>query len=172
MVVLGEMAECVRLMGNTAEALTLYGLLHKMFPGNLYFSLQHMSLQYAVGLYKESIDSGKKLLASDTMPVVLNCVGNSFNKLKQKDSALVYYGKLYEMVPYDYKVLEKISAIMLDKEMYDSVSVMCYTSNSYLLSNSSNLHFPAVDSVISFKIASFCSRISFCRSVKLSLIIC
>lgn len=125
MVVLGEMAECVRLMGNTAEALTLYGLLHKMFPGNLYFSLQHMSLQYAVGLYKESLDSGKKLLASDTMPVVLNCVGNSFNKLKQKDSALVYYGKLYEMVPYDYKVLEKISAIMLDKEMYDSVSVMC-----------------------------------------------
>lgn len=124
-VVLGEMAECVRLMGNTAEALTLYGLLHKTFPNNLYFSLQYMSLQYATGLYKESLNSGKRLLKSDTLPVVLNCVGNSFNKLKQADSALLYYGKLYEIMPYDYKTLEKISAILLDKEMYDSVSVLC-----------------------------------------------
>ena len=116
-VVLGEMAECVRLMGNTAEALTLYGLLHKMFPNNLYFSLQHMSLQYATGQYKESLNSGKRLLKSDTLPVVLNCVGNSFNKLKQADSALLYYGKLDEIMPYDYKTLEKISASLLDKEM-------------------------------------------------------
>lgn len=136
MVVLGEMAECVRLMGNTAEALTLYGLLHKMYPGNLYFSLQNMSLQYAAGLYGESLNSGKSLLRSDTLPVVLNCVGNSFNKLKEKDSALVYYGKLYEMVPYDHKVLEKISSILLDKELYDSVTVLC---SNYLQMDSLNI---------------------------------
>ncbi|MBR5856282.1 MAG: hypothetical protein IKY70_03310, partial [Bacteroidales bacterium] len=101
-VVLGEMAECVRLMGNIEEALAIYGLLNQLNPDNLYFKLQKMVLQYNVGMYGESVATGKNILKNDTLPMVLNYVGNGFNKLKEKDSALCYYGKLYNLKPYDY----------------------------------------------------------------------
>ena len=124
-VILGEMAECVRLMGNNAEALAIYGILCQISSDNLYFRLQRMMLQYNLGMYEECVENGKGILKKDTLPMVLNCVGNGFNKLKLKDSALCYYGKLYNLTPYDHKVVEKISAILLDRKMYDSVAVLC-----------------------------------------------
>lgn len=130
-----NIAECHRLSGNNVAAYIFYDNAVRMAPGNLFLRIQKMLLNYKMEEFGKCIFEGKEILQMDTIPNILITVGNSFNRMNMGDSALVYYGRAYNLNPYDYSTLEKISNICLKREMYDTVLTL---TENYLERDSVN----------------------------------
>ena len=119
-----SLADCHRLNGNDNAAMIFYALAVQLDPQNIFFKIQKANHQYKMEDFEGCISEGKRIIAQDSIPAILGLIGNSFNKLKQSDSALYYYGKVYPKNPTDYRTLEKISNIFLGLKMYDTVTIM------------------------------------------------
>lgn len=130
-----SIAECHRMQGNDAAAFIFYENAIMMAPHNLFLRIQKMMLLYKMEQYAKCIREGKGILQMDTIPSILITMGNSFNKMNQGDSALVYYSKAYRMNPYDFRTLEKISNIYLGRGMHDTVLRL---TENYLEKDSTN----------------------------------
>lgn len=128
-------AECHILSGNNIAAYMFYDSAIRMDPENLFLRIQKLMLLYKMEDYPQCVAEGRHILSKDSIPSILITVGNSFNKMNQGDSALVYYNRAYRMNPYDYRTLEKISNIYLGRERFDTVMVL--TAN-YLERDSTN----------------------------------
>lgn len=131
-----SLAECHRLNGNNNAAVLFYNIAVQTDPENLFYKIQLANLQYRMEDYAGSLSTGKQILQRDSIEVIMSLVGNSFNKLNQTDSALVYYREVYRRDNYDYRTLDKISNIYLARKMYDTVLVM---ANEYLSRDSANI---------------------------------
>ena len=134
--ILASLGECHRLNGNNNAAILFYNLATEMAPDNLFFLIQKANLQYRMEDYNGSISSGRRVLRRDSIPAMMSLIGNSFSKLGLNDSALVYYSAVYEGQRNDYRTLEKISRIFLERKMYDTVLVM---ANEFLQYDSTNI---------------------------------
>ncbi len=131
-----SLAECHRLNGNNNAAVLFYNIAVQTDPENLFFKIQLANLQYRMEDYAGSLSTGKQILQRDSIEAIMSLVGNSFNKLNQPDSALVYYSAVYRKNNYDYRTLDKMSNIYLARKMYDTVLVM---ANEYLSRDSANI---------------------------------
>ena len=132
---LASIAECHRLSGNDIASYMFYSNAVGMAPENIFLRIQKAMLHYKMEEFQNCIIEGREILKRDTINQILVTVGNSFNRLDQADSALVYYSRAYVRNPYDYRTLEKISNIYLGRGMYDTV--MALTDN-YLERDSTN----------------------------------
>ena len=131
-----SLADCHRLNGNDNAAMIFYALAVQLDPQNIFFKIQKANHQYKMEDFEGCISEGKRIIAQDSIPAILGLIGNSFNKLKQSDSALYYYGKVYPKNPTDYRTLEKISNIFLGLKMYDTVTIM---AQNYLEQDPDNI---------------------------------
>lgn len=133
---MASIAECHRLGGNDIAAYMFYDIATGMAPDNLFIRIQKMMQLYKMEDYGPCIAEGRHILETETIPSILVTVGNCFNRKNMGDSALVYYGRAYELNPLDYRTLEKISGIYLGRGMYDTVLVL---TENYLRHDSTNV---------------------------------
>ena len=130
-----NIAECHRLSGNDIASFMFYVNAIRMAPDNIFFRIQKAMLHYKMEEFQKCIIEGKEILERDTINQILVTVANSFNRMNQGDSALVYYRKAYARNPYDYRTLEKMSNIYLGRQMFDTVM---HLANNYLQLDSTN----------------------------------
>ena len=117
--VLGEIADCHYLSGNTEDAARLYGILSQQLPDNLGFRVRYMNLAARAKSYASVIDEGRDFLQRDTLLPVLTLMGDAFQKTEQPDSALFYYQEALRRKPRNAAVVGKIADILLGRKAYD-----------------------------------------------------
>lgn len=117
--VLGEIADCHYLAGNTEDAASLYGFLSQYQPDNLGFRIRFMNLASRAKAYDSVLDEGRDILRRDTLLPVLTLMGDAFLKTEQPDSALVYYRNALRRKPRNAAVVGKIADILLGRKAYD-----------------------------------------------------
>ena len=133
---LANIAECHRLSGNDIASYMFYSNAVGMSPENIFFRIQKAMLHYKMEEFQNCIVEGREILKRDTINQILITVGNSFNRMNQTDSALVYYSNAYRRNPKDYRTLEKMSNIFLSRQMFDTVIVL---AGNYLEMDSANV---------------------------------
>lgn len=137
MEVMAELAECHIQNGDYEKAFSCYYFLTTVNPANVYFAMQLASLLYRSENYAASAKAGKSALVRDTTSIpMLSLVGNSYNMMDLKDSALVYYDRILAINPMDVKTISKKSKILLDQAKYSEAAVL---AEQYLKSDSTNL---------------------------------
>ena len=104
--------------------MNLYGLITMIDPVNLYFRVQQTMLYYYCGLYEDCIANAEMVMAVDSIPAIVSLAGDSWNMLGQPDSALVCYREALRLNPYNEKVIDKASSILLRRKEYGEIMYM------------------------------------------------
>ena len=99
----------------------VYGIITMIDPVNLYFRVQQTMLYYYCGLYEDCIANAEMVMAVDSIPAIVSLAGDSWNMLGQPDSALVCYREALRLNPYNEKVIDKASSILLDQKEYGEI---------------------------------------------------
>ncbi len=119
--VMGELADAYASDGKQEDALGTYYTLVSQQPGNLFFRLQVLGLFNKMGSWGDCIAEGKEALQIDSLPQILSIVGHAYSKMRQVDSALVYYGKALDMKPDNVGYLTSVCNLLLSREQYGEV---------------------------------------------------
>ena len=119
--VLAELADCHFQSGDYEKASGTYFLLSSLKPDNILYKVKLMQTFYRLKAYPQSIQTGKAVLALDSIPAVISYVGDGFRQMDQKDSALWYYRRSLALRPMNETVLSKAMGILLDVKDYDGV---------------------------------------------------
>ena len=119
--VLAELADCHFQSGDYEKASGTYFLLSSLKPDNILYKVKLMQTFYRLKAYPQSIQTGKAVLALDSIPAVISYVGDGFRQMDQKDSALWYYRRSLALRPMNETVLSKAMGILLDIKDYDGV---------------------------------------------------
>ena len=117
--VLGELADCNYQAGMFEDAATLYMILTQQRPDDLGYQVRYLSLASRARAYDDVVGRGREVLQRDTLLPVLALVGDAFNQMEQRDSAMVYYGAALRRRPNNASVVNKMSRILLDRKDYD-----------------------------------------------------
>ena len=120
-VVLAELADCHFQSGDYEKASGTYFLLSSLKPDNILYKVKLMQTFYRLKAYPQSIQTGKAVLALDSIPAVISYVGDGFRQMGQKDSALWYYRRSLALRPMNETVLSKAMGLLLDVKDYDGV---------------------------------------------------
>lgn len=120
-VVLAELADCHFQSGDYEKASGTYFLLSSLKPDNILYKVKLMQTFYRLKAYPQSIQTGKAVLALDSIPAVISYVGDGFRQMDQKDSALWYYRRSLALRPMNETVLSKAMGLLLDVKDYDGV---------------------------------------------------
>ena len=120
-VVLAELADCHFQSGDYEKASGTYFLLSSLKPDNILYKVKLMQTFYRLKAYPQSIQTGKAVLALDSIPAVISYVGDGFRQMDQKDSALWYYRRSLALRPMNETVLSKAMGLLLDIKDYDGV---------------------------------------------------
>ena len=119
--VLAELADCHFQSGDYEKESGTYFLLSSLKPDNILYKVKLMQTFYRLKAYPQSIQTGKAVLALDSIPAVISYVGDGFRQMDQKDSALWYYRRSLALRPMNETVLSKAMGILLDVKDYDGV---------------------------------------------------
>ena len=117
--VLGELADCNYQAGRFEDAANLYFILTSQRPDDLGFQVRYISLASRARDFQEVVARGREVLQRDTLLYVLTLVGDAFNQMEQRDSAMRYYSAALRRRPDNASVVNKMSRILLDRKDYD-----------------------------------------------------
>ncbi len=117
--VLGELADCNYQAGRFEDAANLYFILTSQRPDDLGFQVRYISLASRARDFQEVVARGREVLQRDTLLHVLTLVGDAFNQMGQRDSAMRYYSAALRRRPDNASVVNKMSRILLDRKDYD-----------------------------------------------------
>jgi tetratricopeptide (TPR) repeat protein len=78
-----------------------------------------MQIYSRLKAYPQSIEAGQAVLQRDSIPAVVSYIGDSFNSMKQADSALWYYRRSLALRPMNETTLSKAMGILLGAEDFD-----------------------------------------------------
>ncbi len=118
--IFAELADCHFQNGDFETASGTYLLLSRRFPDKLLYQVRQAVCFYRLREFPAAVAAGKGILLRDTIPAVASLVGDSFNQMEQRDSALVYYGLALKKRPLNEPVVNKMARIYLDRKDYDS----------------------------------------------------
>ena len=118
--IFAELADCHFQNGDFETASGTYLLLSQRFPGNLLYQVRQAVCFYRLREFPAAVAAGKGILMRDTIPAVASLVGDAFNQMELRDSALVYYGLALKKKPLNAPVVNKVAKIYLDRKDYDS----------------------------------------------------
>lgn len=117
--VLGELADCNYQAGRFEDAANLYFILTSQRPDDLGFQVRYISLASRARDFQEVVARGREVLQRDTLLHVLTLVGDAFNQMEQRDSAMRYYSAALRRRLDNASVVNKMSRILLDRKDYD-----------------------------------------------------
>ena len=130
-----ELANCYFQSARYDRAQDMYRSLSETVPDRLLYRIRTMLCDFRMGDYPSCIADGHVVLQKDSIPAVLTCVGDSFLKMENSDSALWYYGRALERKPDYESVLSKAATICLNAHQYDRVISL---TKGYSMNNPDN----------------------------------
>ena len=116
---LETIGDCYLQSGDYLKAIGSYYQLTKDYPDELFYQVRLMVSLYRAPDYKLCIKCAQAIIRRDSIPAVLTTIGDSFNKLGQKDSALVYYKHALRIKPLSESIVNKAGKLLLDNKDYD-----------------------------------------------------
>ena len=99
--VLAELADCHFQNGDYEKAADSYFLLSSLSPGNILYKIRRMQTFFRIKAWPQCIQAGREVLQIDSIPAVLNIIGDCFRQTEQADSALYYYRRALAQKPLD-----------------------------------------------------------------------
>ena len=123
--VLAELADCHFQSGDLEGAAGTYVMLSARVPDNILYKIRLMQIYSRLKAYPQSIEAGQAVLQRDSIPAVVSYIGDSFNNMKQADSALWYYRKSLALRPMNETTLSKAMGILLGAEDFDGALAIC-----------------------------------------------
>lgn len=117
--VLSELAECHALNGDVKSALGTYSMLAAYRPGKIPYKVKKMQLQARMKDYPSAVETGKAILAIDSIPAIVSLMGDYFALGGEKDSTYTYAATAYRMLPDNPIVVNKFTKQLLDRKEYD-----------------------------------------------------
>ena len=117
--VLAELADCHFQSGDYETAAGTYFLLSSRVPGNILYRIRKMQIYSRSRAWAQCVQAGREVLQLDTIPAVLNVIGDAFRQLEQPDSALYYYRRSLAYRPWNANVVSKAVGILIDAKDYD-----------------------------------------------------
>ena len=134
--VLGELADCNYQAGWYDDAALLYLVLTQQRPDDLGYQIRYLQLASRAKAYDDVVARGREVLQRDTLLPVLTLVGDAFNQMEQRDSAMTYYSAALIRRPDNASLVNKMSRIMLDRKDYDGALAL---ADAYLELDSLNV---------------------------------
>ena len=116
---LEAIGDCYLQSGDYLDAISSYHQLARAYPEELFYQVRLMVSIYRAQDYKLCIKCGQAIIQRDSIPAVLTTIGDSFNKLGQRDSALVYYKHALRLKPLSESIVNKAGKLLLDTKDYD-----------------------------------------------------
>ena len=117
--ILSEMADCLFQSGDYESAAGTYFMLSARVPGNVLYKIRQLQIFSRLKAWPQCINTGREILQLDTIPAVLNVMGDSFRQMEQSDSALHYYRQFIAARPMNEGVVSKAIGVLLDTRDYD-----------------------------------------------------
>ena len=117
--VMAELADCHFQSGDLESAAGTYFMLSARIPDNILYKIRLMQIYSRLKAYPQSIAAGQSVLQRDSIPAVVSYIGDSFNSMKQADSALWYYRRSLALRPMNETTLSKAMGILLGAEDFD-----------------------------------------------------
>ena len=117
--VLSELADCHFQSGDYETAAGTYFLLSSRVPGNILYRIRKMQIYSRSKAWPQCVQAGREILQLDTIPAVLNVIGDAFRQLEQPDSALYYYRRSLAYRPFNANVVSKAVGLLIDARDYD-----------------------------------------------------
>ncbi|MBR0110616.1 MAG: tetratricopeptide repeat protein [Bacteroidales bacterium] len=117
--VFAEMADCLFQSGDYEGAQGTYFMLSARVPDSVLYKIRLFQIHSRLRAWPQCIQAGREVLQLDTIPAVLNVMGDSFRQLEQPDSALHYYRRFIAARPMNESVVSKAIGVLLDTGDYD-----------------------------------------------------
>lgn len=117
--VFSELADCHFQSGDYETAAGTYFLLSARVPGNILYRIRKMQIYSRSKAWPQCVQAGREVLQLDTIPAVLNVIGDAFRQLEQPDSALYYYRRSLAYRPSNANVVSKAVGLLIDATDYD-----------------------------------------------------
>ena len=117
--VLAELADCHFQSGDYETVAGTYFLLSSRVPGSVLYRIRKMQIYSRSKAWPQCVQAGREVLQLDTIPAVLNVIGDAFRQLEQPDSALYYYRRSLAYRPWNANVVSKAVGILIDARDYD-----------------------------------------------------
>ena len=134
--VLGELADCNYQAGWYDDAAMLYFVLTQQRPDDMGYQIRYLQLASRAKAFDDVVARGREVLQRDTLMPVLTLMGDAFNQMEQRDSAMVYYGAALSRRPDNASIVNKMSRILLDRKDYDGALAL---ADDYLELDSLNV---------------------------------
>lgn len=134
--IMAELAECHNQAGNTGDAFSLYSMLSRMEPDNIYFRICMARILYREKQYAESIATCREIIARDSIPEILSLTGDGYKNMGKADSALFYYNEVLKRKPGHTATISKKADILLSARQYKPVIEM---TRDYLSEDPDNM---------------------------------
>jgi len=139
--VLNELADCHMQEGDLESAALTYDMLSLTDPTNVLYKVKKMNIAYRLKNYHTCTELGRSILQLDTIPAMISLIGDAFNQMEARDSALVYYKQYLSINSYNSSVISKAAKIYLDKKEYENVHNLV---DPYLQVDSTNMDIRAI----------------------------
>lgn len=111
-------AECASQAGDSRMSLQYWIAADSLSPGNQFIQTRKAMAFYKNNNWTETIAQSKTVFETDSVPMLLRMVGDSFLYSNQADSAILYYYKTIEKNPMDYLAVNKLGNIYLAAKFY------------------------------------------------------
>lgn len=122
--VFSEIAECHIQNGEYEAAEGIYYMVTSQNPDNLKYQIRHFSVLLRLKAYQTAAETGRKVLALDSIPAIMTLTGDCWNYMESYDSALVYYNMSLRYKPMNESVVSKAAKIHLGRQEYGMVISM------------------------------------------------
>lgn len=134
--VMSELADCHFHSGDYETAAGTYFLLSSRVPDNILYKIRQMQTFSRMEAWSQSIQAGREVLRLDSIPAVLSSMGDSFQRMNQPDSALLYYRQSLALKPKNANVVSKAANVLLGKEDFDGAIAL---TDAFLANDPDNM---------------------------------
>lgn len=134
--VMSELADCHFQSGDYETAAGTYFLLSSRVPDNILYKIRQMQTFSRMEAWPQSIQAGREVLRLDSIPAVLSSMGDSFQRMNQPDSALLYYRQSLALKPRNANVVSKAANVLLGKEDFDGAIAL---TDAFLANDPDNM---------------------------------
>lgn len=134
--VISELADCHFQSGDYETAAGTYFLLSSRVPDNILYKIRQMQTFSRMEAWSQSIQAGREVLRLDSIPAVLSSMGDSFQRMNQPDSALLYYRQSLALKPKNANVVSKAANVLLGKEDFDGAIAL---TDAFLANDPDNM---------------------------------
>ena len=134
--VMSELADCHFQSGDYETAAGTYFLLSSRVPDNILYKIRQMQTFSRMEAWSQSIQAGREVLRLDSIPAVLSSMGDSFQRMNQPDSALLYYRQSLALKPKNANVVSKAANVLLGKEDFDGAIAL---TDAFLANDPDNM---------------------------------